>query len=42
MVNFIIYKNTLDRPFSFDRDCFLCFNKYRIVGKGWVKCTFVF
>ena len=19
--------------------CFLCLNKYKIVGKGWVKCT---
>ena len=24
----------LDRPFSFDHECFLCFNKYKIVGKG--------
>ena len=25
-----------------DRKCFSCFNKYKIVGKRWVKCTFVF
>ena len=25
-----------------DRKSFSCFNNYKIVGKGWVKCTFVF
>ena len=25
-----------------ENKCFLCFNKYKVVKKGWVKCTFVF
>ena len=32
----------LDRPFSFDYESFLRFNKYKIVGKEWVKRTFDF
>ena len=39
MVDFITKLNTSDRLPLLNRKCFSCFNKYKIVGKGWVKCT---
>ena len=29
----------VDRLLKLLLKCFSCFNKYKIVGKGWVKCT---
>ena len=37
-----VVRKPSDRLLLLNRKCFSCFNKYKIVGKGWVKCTKVF